>query len=424
MPHMSMGFPGSVLAGILIVLVGCTDTANEYPSTSQASLASAASNSLSDVSPSSSVSGHGMGSTTSQLSSTSSTSKLENRDGARSAPYSLPARPLLLPWADFAEMHEPILDANMHGLGWPESGFLAIDGDCVYLELVDFEEPFPSEHRRIALSFPRGWAQYDPDSGEIFLHQRSGFVYGPFAQGDFVSTSAGMSLAVSYTCDNRLIVNTWDMAPCAGNYTRHRIRCPDQQYSMHYGVFPSEAQQQLALIPELQGVLEQLRGIEQHRFAGWGIDRDSTDGSYLAWLWVMGSDPPRDAAQLLADERDDIELRIGAVLTYEELDQALMEFKNGSEFYLPLSDTSHLRYPQLELRSVVRRSYVDHRANRLEVAIDSLGISRPVASAVLTGNARTITNRYDISREELVAVIGDLLTQHLGVPVRVTDNWP
>ena len=193
---------------------------------------------------------------------------------------------------------------------------------------------------------------------------------------------------------------------------------------MQYGVFPSEAQQQLALIPELQGVLERLRGIEQHRFAGWGIDRDSTDGSYLAWLWVMGSDPPSDAAQLLADEHDDIELRIGAVLTYEELDQALMEFNNGSEFYLPLSDTSYLRYPQLELRSVVRRSYVDHRANRLEVSIDSLGISRSVASAVLTGNARTITHRYDISREELVAVIGELLTQHLGVPVRVTDNWP
>ena len=94
-----------------------------------------------------------------------------------------------MPWADFAEIHEPNLDANMDGLGWPESGYLAIDGDCVYLELVDFEEPFPSEHRRIALSFPRGWTQYDSDSGEIFLHQRSGFVYGPFASGDFVGSS-------------------------------------------------------------------------------------------------------------------------------------------------------------------------------------------------------------------------------------------
>ena len=424
MSQVSAGLSRSVLLGVLIVLLGCSDAATEFPSTSQASLAFDEPNPLSDASSSSGVSGQSTDSTTSQLSSISTTAKPSNRAEARAALHSLPARPLLLPWADFAEMQQPNLDVNMDGIGWPESGFLAIDGDCVYLELVDFEEPFPSEHRRIALSFPRGWTQYDSDSGEIFLHQRSGFVYGPFASGDFVSISEGLSLALSDTCDDRLILRAWDVALCAENYTRHGIWCPDQQYSMRYGVFPSEARQQLASIPELQGLLEQLRDIEQHRFAGWGIDRDGAEGTYLAWLWVTGSGPPSDAAQRLADEHDDVELRIGAERTYEELDQALMQFNSGREFYLPLSDTSYLRYPQLELRSVVRRSYVDHRANRLEIAIDSLGISRPVASAVLTGNARTIANHHDVSREELEAVIGDLLTQHLGVPVRVTHSWP
>lgn len=424
MSQVSVGLSRSVLLGVLIVLLGCSDAATEFPSTSQASLASVEPNPLSDVSSSSGVSGESTGSTTSQLSSASTTAKLGSRDEARPALHSSPARPLSLPWADFAEMHEPNLDANLDGIGWPESGFLAIDGDCVYLELVDFEEPFPSEHRRIALSFPRGWTQYDSDSDEIFVHQRSGLVYGPFASDNFVSAESGMSLALSDTCDDRLILRAWDVAPCIGNYTRHGIWCPEQQYSMRYGVFPSEARQQLASIPELQGLLEQLRDIEEHRFAGWGIDRDGAEGTYLAWLWVTGSGPPSDAAQRLADEHDDVELRIGAERTYEELDQALMQFNSGSEYYLPLSDTSYLRYPQLELRSVVRRSYVDHRANRLEIAIDSLGISRPVASAVLTGNARTIANRNDVSREELEAVIGDLLTQHLGVPVKVTHSWP
>ena len=92
MSHGSVGLPGSVLVGVLIVLLGCTDAAIEYSPTSQASLASVESNPLSDVGPSSGMPGRGMGSATSQLSSTSSTLKPGNRDEARPVPYSVPPK--------------------------------------------------------------------------------------------------------------------------------------------------------------------------------------------------------------------------------------------------------------------------------------------------------------------------------------------
>lgn len=419
----SVGLPRLVLAGTLLLL-GCSDAAIEFPSNGQTSFSPVASTPLRDTRPNEGVAGQGMDSATSQLSSASPTSDVSGRDESRPAPEPSPSRTLPLPWANFAEMHEPSLDANIDGFGWPESGFLVIEDDCVYLELVDFGEPFPSEHRRVAFSLPRGWTQYDSDSGEIFLHQRSGFVHGPFAAGDFISTSGGLSFALSDACDDRLILRAWDVAPCTGNYTRHGIWCPHQQYAMQHDVFPSEARRQLAWIPELQGALGPLRDIEHQRFAGWGIDRNAAKNEYRAWIWLTGPSPPSDAAQRLAHEYGHVELRTGAEFSYEELEQALMKFDSGNSFYLPLSDTSYLEYPQLELRSVVHRSYVDHRANRLEVAIDSLRISRPVASAVLTGNARAIANRHEISHDELEAVIGDLLTQHLGVPVKVTHSWP
>lgn len=413
-----------MLTGTLAVLLGCAGTTEDSFPANSGNPASVAQSSPYAVSSRVNAPGTSRYFATGETAVPGSEPEPTQRDDERSAPRVNPPRPLPIPWADFAEMHEPNLDANIDGQGWPESGFLAIEGDCLYLELVDFEQPFPREHRRVALSLPRGWTQYDSASGEIYIHQRSRFVYGPFASGDFVSTSGGLSLAQSDTCGDRLILRAWDIAPCAGNYTRHEIRCPDWQYSMDYQVLPSEARAHLARIPELEKLLGQLRNIEQERFAGWGIDRDGTEDAYLAWLWVIGSDPASDAARRLADEHDDVELRTGAELAYEELERALMKFNSGREFSLPLSDSSHHRYPQLELRSVVRRSYVDHRANRLEVAIDSLSISRPVASAVLTGSARAITERSEIAREELEAVIGDLLTQHLGVPVKVTHSWP
>lgn len=415
-----------MLTGTLAVLLGCSGTTGDSFPTSSGNPAHVAQSqsSLHAVGSQANASGTSRDFTTGETSLPDSASVPSEHEDVRSALHLTPSRPLPMPWADFAEMHEPNLDANMDGLGWPESGFVVIEGDCLYLELVGFEQPFPREHRRVALSLPRGWTQYDSASGEIYIHQRSGFVYGPFASGDFVSTSGGLSLAQSDTCGDRLVLRAWDIAPCAGNYTRHVIWCPDWQYSMDYQVLPSEARAQLARIPELEKLLGQLRNIEQERFAGWGIDRDGTENAHLAWLWVIGSDPVSDAAQRLADEYDDVELRTGAELAYEELERALMKFNGGREISLPLSDTSHHRYPQLELQSVVRRSHVDHRANRLEVAVDSFSISRPVASAVLMGSARAITERSEIAREELEAVIGDLLTQHLGVPVKVTHSWP
>lgn len=424
MPRVCVGLPRLALTGTLMLLSGCSDAPTEFSSTSQASFAPVESTPLRDMNPGNGVSSQEVGTTTSQASLAKSISDVSSRDISHPELEPSPSRPLPLPWADFAEMHEPNLDVNMSATGWPESGFLIIEDDCVYLELVDFEEPYPSEHRRVALSFPRGWTQYDSDTGKIFVHQRSGFVYGPFVSGDFVSTPAALSRGLSDTCDDRQVLSTWDVAPCAGNYTRHRIRCPHQQYSTRYEVVPSEARRQLALIPELQGVLERLRAIEHQRFAGWGIDRNAANGAYGAWLWLTGPSPPSEAAQRLADEHGDVELRTGAEFSYEELERALMEFDSGSEFYLPPSNTSVRGYSRLELRSIVLRSYVDHRANRLEVAIDTLRIPRPVGSAVLTGDASAIADRHQISRDELEAVIGDVLAQHLEVPVRVTHRWP
>lgn len=413
-----------VLIGALAALLGCTEAMLDPISRNQANAASADSTPPRNMNRSSGASGQDTVRSTTTASSTNAAPMLNHSGDGSSALHLTPSRPLPLPWAEFAEMYEPILDANMSPLGWAESGFLEMDGDCVYLELVDLEEPFPSEHRRIALSLPHGWTQYDPLSTKIYVHQQSGFVYGPFTSGDFVSDSGFMSLAKSDVCGDRLIKRAWDLTPCSGNYTRHRIRCPVQQYSIRYGVFPAEAQRQLERLPELEAVLVSLRDLEQQRFAGWGIDRDRDEGIYRAWLWLTGSSSPSDAAQRLADRHDDVVLRVGAVFSHDELERALVRFDGGRDLYLPLSDSSYLRYPPLELKDAVTRSYVDHRANGLAVALDPERFSRPVVSAVLTGDARVIENRYEISRDELRVVIGSLLEDRLGVPVSAMDLWP
>ncbi len=317
---------------------------------------------------------------------------------------------LPIPWADFYEMHDPTTD----GEGMDISGTLVIDGRCVYLDLRPDYEFAVAEPERIVLSLPRGSLQYDSKSGELWMHHRAGQIEGPLVTGQRVSVG-GTYGSRSQACENEIIVATDTIWGCQRWPTANHPLCETEEYARHRRVQRGEAQRRFDLFPVLQAAFEELRRIETDRAAAWGFDHGL---NFVAWFALTGPELPSDAAQALAGDYDDLEIRIGATMSFAQLTKALENFADGQQFFVPdVNNTDDAE--SFELGRAVTKVWIDHPNNRLAIAIDPDWIPHQVAAAVLDIEQNDYSDTAHIRHEEVLAAIEEFIERRLHVPVGV-----
>lgn len=322
---------------------------------------------------------------------------------------------LPLPWANFHEMHErrPGSDSEL----METSGTLQIDGKCLYLDELSIEPRRPGDPLRWVLSLPNDLVQYDDSDEALWVHRRLGPV-GPFVTGDeiIVGDISWGSRRSSVCGDHQILHAPESIELCS---SRHRYSCSVSSYSSIYGVPPSEAERRLDRIPQMKAVLAELRDAEPQRTAGWGVDRADPfiriGESFVAWLWLAGDDPPSPQAQALATAHPDIELRTGASVTYAQLRSAQQQFAGGNDIYLP-RDTLDGAVQAIELSETVAWTWINHRSNALEIAIDTYRIPHDVGSVMLTGDPTFYDDNRWPPRDELFAAIADDVQARVDVP--------
>lgn len=166
-------------------------------------------------------------------------------------------------------------------------------------------------------------------------------------------------------------------------------------YAEQYGVDESVSEQRLERIRPMHGVLAEIREAESHRVAGWGIDHGA---QMIGWVLLTDDESPNATAQAVADAHADIEIRIGASHSYEELLAAQKAFQGGKG--VPSADHS----------SIISFTAVDMKANALEIGIDP-ALERldgpPATDAELQAKVAQLTSDY---------------ADRLAYDIRVTDG--
>ncbi len=169
----------------------------------------------------------------------------------------------------------------------------------------------------------------------------------------------------------------------------------------------------------MEKLLVELRETESNRAAGWGIDRADPytrlGESFVAWLWLTGHDPPSNQAQALAAAHPDIEIRTGASVTYAQLQSAQQHFADGKGIYLP-RDTLNGAVRAIELSEAVAWTWINHRTNTLEIAIDTYRIPHDVGSVMLTGDPNTYDDNRWPPEDQLFAKIAEEVRTRIDVP--------
>lgn len=166
-------------------------------------------------------------------------------------------------------------------------------------------------------------------------------------------------------------------------------------YASQYAVSEAEATQRLDRIRPIHDVLAAIRDAEPRRVAGWGIDHGSR---MVGWVLLTGDAAVGATAQPLAAAHPDIELRTGAVHTYDELLAAQRSFDGGQG----IRTVDHSQ--------IISYTAVDMRANALEIGIDPAQ-SRADGSQATDAELRT----------KLAQVTADY-TGSLGTKFQVADG--
>lgn len=195
--------------------------------------------------------------------------------------------------------------------------------------------------------------------------------------------------------------------------------CEADFYSQTFGVSLREARQRIERIPQLELILEHLRNDEAPRVASWGI---SHTGSLTAWLQLTGSSPPSDAAQIIADQNHDLEITTGAQHSHATLQAARDRFDDGQDFFLDTASEAADLQP-FEFAQAVETSWVDHRANRLVIAIDDSYLPRQLISHMLMSDAGRSSESAVPSSDALFEMLGAVLAEQLAVPVEIVRGW-
>ena len=176
----------------------------------------------------------------------------------------------------------------------------------------------------------------------------------------------------------------------------------------------------------MEVVLAELRKAEPHRTAGWGIDQADPYGrigeTFVAWLWLVGDEPPSAAAQMLAAGHADVEVRSGATTSYAALQDAQQRFAEGRGIYFP-NDVPDDSVERFELSRAVAGTWIDHRSNLLEIEVDTRWIPFEVASVLLTGDSGSYDDDRWPPQDELYGKIAEALQEHIDVPFSVVYGW-
>lgn len=323
---------------------------------------------------------------------------------------------LPLPWADFHEMHDPTQDSA----GMEITGRLEIEGRCAYIDFLASYETHVEDPKRLVLSLPRGRIQFDPRSNELWIHRRGREVDGPIASGQRISIGGSYGKLRSRPCGNEVIVFTDGIWGCRRWPSTSHPLCEIEEYARLHRVQRDEAQRRFDLFPILQSALDELREIEDERAAGWGLDHGL---KFAAWFWLKGADPPSEAARSLADEHDDLEIRVGAAFGYSELVEAQASFADGQYMYLSSNVNDEASEP-FELADAVTQSWIDHRENELVVSVDPDQVPRRVAVSLSVGEYGSYPDiaavPSSLPNDELLATIQRVLERRLDVSLRVT----
>ncbi|WP_420436703.1 hypothetical protein [Candidatus Poriferisodalis sp.] len=328
---------------------------------------------------------------------------------------------LPFPWADFNEMWDPrpFTDSDlMFG-----TGTLHIEDNCLYI-VVENEIHYDPRHEepRYVLVLPRNWVQVNPTTNELWIHgvhESYGARWGPIAMGERVEIGNQPRTQRSEKCDNSYLWFSSYILPCIKHFDPGRILCPVEEYAREYGVSRSEAERRITRLPELEEILAGLRAAEQERLGGWGIDHDR---SLVAWIWLVGDEPPSAAAQMLAARHADVEVRSGATTSYAALKAAQQSFAEGRSTYLP-NGTLGGTVERFELSGAVAGTWIDHRSNLLEIEVDTRWIPYEVASVLLTGDSGSYDDDRWPPQDELYGKIAEELQEHIDVPFSVVYGW-
>ncbi|WP_419842458.1 hypothetical protein [Candidatus Poriferisodalis sp.] len=260
------------------------------------------------------------------------------------------------------------------GYGLEATGTLRIVGKCAYLDNGRDGLYSPDYFSRYVLSLPSNLVQYDETNNEFWLHRQM-HVQGPLTTGDEVIVGEAVSRGGrSAACGNHPIMSTDSLQPCEHRY---RYPCNVAFYSRNYGVPPSEAKRRLDRALELESVLAQLHAAEPQRTAGWGIDHadpgaergiftDVQRESFLAWLRLIGDEPPNETAAAIAAAHDDVEIRLGAGTSYVALRSAQHQL-TGRHGIILLREASDSDGRPVELTYEITRTRIDFRSSSLNV---------------------------------------------------------
>ena len=121
---------------------------------------------------------------------------------------------------------------------------------------------------------------------------------------------------------------------------------------------------------------------------------------------------------MLADEHEELEIRVGATTSYSRLLAAHEAFADGQGFFVSDEERTGAA-TRFMLSNAVANSWIDHSENGLVIAVDPRWVPRQVAAVVLTGNPDGYSSMDIVPHEELLVTIQGIVEQRLGVPVRV-----
>lgn len=223
--------------------------------------------------------------------------------------------------AQFQMMHDPTGEYDSMAI----SGYLRIDGDCVYLESLYPNELGLSNPAHSVLSLPRMRTRYDYTSEEIYFLEGDETVRGPFRDGDYVATGGSPRDLGKGDCRGQEAFVSHGLLPC-DNSAQHRL-CADLDYARLFSVNQLEAQRRLKRIPELAVLLDELRTIEVDRIAAWGICHEPSLG---ARVFLFGETDPREDAQAVVEAHNDIHIMVGATDQHRNLMKTLDELDRES----------------------------------------------------------------------------------------------
>ncbi len=182
-----------------------------------------------------------------------------------------------------------------------------------------------------------------------------------------------------------------------------------ESYAQDYSVTVEEAGRRLNRIGLLQEAMGSIRALEGSRVAGWGINHGEDFG---AWVWLVDDEQPSDEAARIATAHDDVEIRVGATHTHEELQAA--QDRIDPKLIGDDPETSS------KIAAMVVYTGIDMAANSVTVGIDP-----DLGSGSGSGRSRRDATPEQESDPEgfaaEAAVFGAALGEHTGVEMVMTD---